>query len=250
MNRAALRWWLLGAVAYLVFLALTFPAQFLADRVTKAMPELHLIAVDGNLFSGSAQQVAYSGSDLGAVDWHFDWRAPFSLTLGYRVHVHAEDRDLTGRLDVGLRRTYLRDLEGRVTVSALERWLPVPPGSATGNLGVHLKDLAIKDGKLESAEGAMDLEDAILKWPTSATLGSFHADLAPESGGGIKAAIADTSSPLKLQATLQLDVAGAYHVSGVLGPKDPSDQATRSLLAGLGQPDSTGQYPFDFKGQW
>ncbi|HEY3645386.1 MAG TPA: type II secretion system protein N, partial [Gammaproteobacteria bacterium] len=165
-------------------------------------------------------------------------------------HVHAEDRDLTGRLDAGLRHTYLRGLEGRVPVAALEPWLPTPPGSATGSLALHLKELSLKAGHMESAEGAVDLDEAVLKWPAAATLGSFHADLAPGSGGGIKAVIADTASPLKLQATLELGATGAYHLSGVLGPKDPSDQATRNLLAGLGRPDSTGQYPFDFKGQW
>lgn len=250
MKRRALRWWLLGAVAYLVFLGMSFPAQYMADRLGKKMPELRLIGVEGSLFSGSAQQVTYAGVDLGAMDWHFDWLAPFSLTFGYRIHVHAEDRDLGGRLDMGFRHTYLRGLEGRVPVSALEHWLPTPPGSITGSLGVHLKELSFKAGGMESAEGAVDLDEAVLKWPTSATLGSFHAELAPVSGGGIKAVLADTASPLKLQATLELAATGAYHVSGVLGAKDPADQATRNLLSGLGTPDSTGQYPFDFKGQW
>jgi general secretion pathway protein N len=250
MNRSVLRWWLLGAVAYLVFLGMTFPAQYLTDRLTRKLPELRLVGVEGSLFSGSAQQVNYAGSDLGAVDWHFDWLAPFSLSFGYRLHVHAEDRDLTGRLDMGFRHTYLRGLEGRIPVSALDRWSPAPPGSASGSLGVHLKELSFKAGAMDSAEGTLDLDEAVLKWPTSATLGSFHADLGPGSGGGIKAVIADTASPLKLQATLELGATGAYHLSGVLGPKDPSDQATRNLLAGLGRPDSTGQYPFDFKGQW
>lgn len=250
MSRPALRWWLLGAVAYLVFLGVTFPAQYLVDRVSRKMPDLLLIGVEGGLFSGSAQHVSYAGTDLGAVDWSFDWLSPFSFTLGYRVHVHAEDRDLRGRIDMGFRRTYLRGLEGRLPVSALERWLPTPPGSVTGLLGVHLKEVSLKAGQVDSAEGAVDLDEAVLKWPTAATLGSFHGELAPQAGGGFKAVIADAASPLKLEATLELGPTGAYHLSGVLGPKDPADQATRDLLAGLGQPDSTGRYPFDFRGQW
>jgi general secretion pathway protein N len=250
MNRAALRWWLLGAVAYLVFLGMSFPAQYMAERLDKKMPGLQIAGVEGSLFSGSAQQVVYAGVDLGAVDWHLDWLAPFSLTFGYRIHVHAEDRDLSGRLDMGLKHSYLRALEGRVPVAALEHWLPTPPGSVSGSLGMHLKELSFKSGRMDSAEGILDLDEAVLKWPTAATLGSFHADLAPLSGGGIKAVLADTASPLKLQATLELGASGAYHLSGVLGAKDASDQATRSVLSGLGRPDSTGQYPFDFKGQW
>ena len=250
MSRRALRWWLLGAVAYLVFLGATYPAQYVIERLSKKMPELQFSGVEGSLFSGSAQQISYAGADLGAADWHFDWFAPFSFSLGYRVHVHAEDRDLSARVDLGLKHSYLRGLEGRVPVSALERWLPTPPGSATGSVGLHLKELSFKAGHVDSADGALDLDEVVLKWPSSATLGSFHTDLEPLSGGGIKAVIADSASPLKLQATLELGPTGAYHLAGVLGAKDPGDQATRTLLSGLGTPDSTGQYPFDFKGQW
>ena len=250
MNRRALRWWLLGAVAYLVFLGLTFPAQYLADHITKKMPQLELAGVEGSVFSGSAAEVRYEGTDLGAVDWHFDWLAPFTLNLGYRIDVHAEDRDLRGRVDMGFGSIHLRDLEGRIPVAAMDRWSPLPPNSVSGSLGLHLKELLFKSGKLASAEGELDLDDAVLKWPSAATLGSFRMDLVPASGAGLQATIADVASPLKLDASLSLSDTGAYHLKGVLAAKDPGDQATRSLLSGLGTPDSTGRYPFDFNGQW
>jgi general secretion pathway protein N len=250
MNRRALRWWLLAAVAYLVFLGMSLPAQYLADHIAKKMPQLELAGVTGSVFAGSAAEVRYQGTDLGAVDWHFDWLAPFSFNVGYRIEVHAEDRDLRGRLDLGVGSIHLRGLEGRIPVAAMDRWSPLPPNSVSGSLGVHLKELLFKSGKLISAEGELDLDEAVLKWPTTATLGSFRTDLTPASGGGIQAAIADVASPLKLDASLSLSDTGAYHLKGVLAAKDPGDQATRSLLSGLGQPDSTGRYPFDFNGQW
>ncbi|HEY1992195.1 MAG TPA: type II secretion system protein N [Gammaproteobacteria bacterium] len=249
MNRPALRWWLLGAVAYLVFLALTFPAQYLADNLAKKLPALQLTAVSGNLFAGTAAEVRYQGASLGAVDWHFDWLAPFSLTLGYRIHLHAEDRDLLGRVDFGFNRVELKDLEGRIPVAAFDSLLPLPPGSLEGALSPHLRRLTLKAGHLASAEGELDLDEATLKWPTATTLGSFRMSLTP-AADGIQAQVSDVASPFRLNAALSLTQAGAYHLSGTLAARDPGDTATRNLLAGLGRPDSTGQYPFDFKGQW
>jgi general secretion pathway protein N len=250
MNRRALRWWLLGAVTYLVFLGANFPAQYLTDHLTKDMPQLEFVGVAGSVFSGSATEVRYQGMDLGAVDWHFDWLAPFSFSIGYGIDVHAEDRDLRGRVDVGLGSIKLRGLEGRIPVAAMDRWSPLPPNSASGSLGLHLQQISFKAGRLVAAEGEVDLDEAVLKWPTAATLGSFRMDLTPASDGGIQATLADVSSPIKLNASLSLSAEGAYHLKGILAAKDAGDQATRSLLAGLGTPDSTGQYPFDLTGQW
>jgi len=249
MNKRALRWWLLGTAAYLVFLGANVPAQYLADRISKKLPELQLEGVSGTIFSGAATEVRYQGAAFGAVDWRFDWLAPFTLSLGYRIDLHAEDRDLRGRVDFGFNRISLRGFEGRVPLSAFGNWLPVPPNSLDGFLSPHLRQITLKAGRLVSAEGELDLDETAMKWPASATLGSFRVQLTP-AADGTQAEVADVGSPLKLQASLSLSSEGAYHLSGTLAARDPGDQATRSLLSGLGRPDSTGQYPFDFKGQW
>ena len=250
MNRRALRLCLLGAGAYLVFLVATFPAQYLVNHLAKSEPQLQLTGVTGTLFSGSAAEVRYEGAALGSVGWRFDWLAPFTLSFGYHFDLTAEDRALHGRVDLGLGRIYLRGLEGRVPVSTLEHWLPIPPDSATGYLSLHLDQLVFKGGRLIGAQGSVDLDEAVLKWPAAASLGSFHMDLSPSPGGGFQAAIADAASPLKLRADLSFSPEGVYHLRGTLSARDAGDSATRNLLANLGRADSTGQYPFDFKGQW
>jgi general secretion pathway protein N len=249
MNKRVLRWWLLGAAAYLVFLGANFPAQYLADHISKQLPELQLNGVSGTIFSGSATEVRYQGTAFGAVDWHFDWLAPFTMSLGYRIDLRAEDRDVHGRVDFGFNRISLRSFEGRLPLSVLGSWLPVPPNSLDGFLSPHLKQLTLKAGRLVSAEGELDLDEVSMKWPASAMLGSFKVQLTP-AADGTQAEVADVGSPLKLQASLSFSSEGAYHLAGTLAARDPGDQATRSLLSDLGRPDSTGQYPFDFKGQW
>lgn len=250
MSRGAWRGWLLGAVAYLLFLWATLPAPYLAARLEKRLPQLQLAGVTGTVFAGAAGQVQYQGNALGAVQWRFDWLSPLRGTLGYRITLDTGSGELHGRVATGFGRLTVRDLTGRLPVSALNRWLPLPPDSVDGSLVLQLKLLNFKAGHMDSAAGSVDLNDAVLKWPAAATLGSFHAELTPVPGGGLHATLADVASPFKLQAAFSLGPDGAYHVSGTLAAHDPGDSATRSLLANLGPADSTGQYPFDFSGRW
>ena len=249
MRRAHLRAWLLGIVAFLLFLVANLPADYVAPWMARHVPGLQLSGISGSLFSGRAESVHLGAEDLGAVDWNFDWLAPFTATLGYRVHVHDADRDLSARLDTGLGGLRVRDLKGRVSIASLDHWLPLPSKSVSGNLILDLSQLRLKDGRLQSATGQVELDDGAMTWPTSYTLGSFRMSL-EAANGGTDAQIHYLSSPLHLDAKLSLGADGHYRLSGTLAARDSSDAGTRKLLAQLGNPDSTGQYPFDFNGQW
>ncbi len=250
MKRGTLRGWLLGVAAYLVFLVAALPASYITHWATSHLSGVQLDDVSGSVFSGRAEELRVGTRSLGAVEWHFDWLAPFTASVGYRFHLHDQDQDLDGRVDKGFGSLHLRDLKGRVPVASLDTWLPLPTHSLSGSLLIDLKQVQLKAGHLQSATGDLELDDGIMSWPTAYTLGSFRLDLSPASDGGVDGQISDVASPLKLQAKLGLTPEGAYHLSGILAARDQGDAATRSLLGNLGRPDSTGQYPFDFKGQW
>ena len=250
MKLGRLRSWLLGLAAYLIFLLAALPATYVTHWFNAHPGDVQLSDVSGSLFSGRAEALRIGPRNLGAVEWQFDWLAPFTATLGYRFHLHDDKQDLAGRLDKGFGSLTVLDLKGRMPVASLETWLPLPSHSLSGSLLFDLKQLQLKANHLQSATGEVELDDAAMSWPTAFTLGSFRLDLTPAAGGGVDGVISDVASPLKLQAKLGLTSEGAYHLSGVLAARDPGDAATHSFLANLGNPDSTGQYPFDFKGQW
>ncbi len=249
MSWRNLRWWLLGAAAYLVFMAGMLPASYLLPRLLRSHPELQLGGVSGTLWSGDAAQLNVRGVPVGAVHWRFDWLALFSFSYGMHLDLTG-DAALSGRADARGKNLFLHSVDGNLPVSMLEPWLPLPPHSLSGSLRLDLKSVTLKDGKLAGAEGEVDLEDGSLTWPSAMVLGSFAMTLSPAADGGVAAHISDQQSPLKLQADLTLGSDGAYHLSGLLSPKDSSDAATRDLLNNLGPADSTGQHHFDFKGQW
>jgi general secretion pathway protein N len=250
MKRPVLKGGLLGLAAYLIFLIAALPATYVSSWVGKHLPSVRLSDVSGSVFSGRAAAVRIGQSDLGAVDWSFDWLAPFTLTVGYRFHLHDDARDLAGRLDAGFGSLHLRDLRGHVPVASLDAWSPLPTHSLSGNLVLDLKQVQLKAGRLQSATGDVELDDGSMSWPTPYTLGSYRMSLVPVAAGGITGEISDVASPLKLHADLSLGADGRYRLKGILAARDPGDAGTRNFLSGLGRPDSTGQYPFDFNGQW
>lgn len=245
-----LRWWLFGTLAYLLFLIATLPASYLNGWLSSRFTDLQLVGLSGTVLSGKAEQLRLQSLPMGALSWHFDWLALFSASYGYRFELEDSDRSLEGRLDARLGRLYLRDIKGHIPLAALDHWLPLPPHSLNGNLGVELKTLELKDSRVTAAEGDVNLENASLAWPAAYALGSFRADLSSASTGGVKAQIVDSASPLNLHADLNLDADGHYHLAGTLAAHNPGDAGSQKLLAYLGSPDATGQYPFDFSGQW
>jgi len=250
MNRVHLRAWLLGVAAFLVFLIVGLPASYVTPWVSRHVPGLQLDGVSGSVFNGRAESVRFGAESLGAVDWSFDWLAPFTASMGYRVQIHDADRDLSARIDTGLGGLRVHGLMGHMSVASLDRWLPLPSHSLNGNLVLDISQLHIKDGRVQSATGQLELDDGVMTWPSPFTLGSFRMELAAANGGGTAAAIHDVASPLHLDARLTLGTDGHYRLAGTLAARDPSDTSTRKLLSQLGTPDSTGQYPFDFNGQW
>ena len=250
MSWKRLRWWLFGTLTYLVFLLALLPAQYATGWLAKRLPAVQLIGVTGTVLSGQADILEIQGIPVGALRWQFDWLAPFSLTYGYRLELDSADGSVSGRADARGARLYLRALQGHVPVSAFERWLPLPSHSLQGTLELNVKEVNLNSGRPVAAEGEIELDDGALSWPRAFTLGSYRMTLNPTQGGGIQAEAVDVASPLKLRASLSLSDQGAYHLSGTLAPRDPADAATRSILAGLGAADSTGQYPFDVRGQW
>lgn len=249
MKWRQVRWWLLGACAYALFLVVNLPVSYAESWLAKRLPTLQLSDLSGTLLSGHASQAQFQNQPLGAVSWRFDWLAPFTASYGYRFELQGERQLLQGRVDARFGTIYLRDLSGRVPVAALDRWLPLPPHSIDGLLDIDVRRVVIKDGRLTAAEGDVSLRDANLSWPNAFPLGSYRMTLAP-AGTGVAGQVTDVTSPLKLQCDFTLSPEGRYHLKGWLAARDPGDPIAQKFLAFLGSPDTSGHYPFDYNGQW
>ena len=251
MKRHTWRWGLLGLTAYLLFLLATLPAVYATAWLEKRLPQVQLAGVDGSIWSGAAREFTYSGRSWGALRWHFDWRAPFSGHLGYRLQLHGAGNTLQGRIAASAAGTlFFQDVRGQLPVTEIELWVPLPPGSIDGTLSLQLVRLVLAHGRPIAAQGNVTLTGATLNWPQAVALRRYQLKLRTHSGTGIEGSLLDTSGPLMLQGTLNLAPDGHYQLSGRLASRDPGDAAISHLLQYLGPVNAAGNHPFQFSGQW
>jgi hypothetical protein len=80
-----LRILLLLLLAYAVFAIATLPASFATKRIDAALADVEVNAVDGSIWSGSANAINYQGVALGALEWS---ARPASILRGeWRNHL-------------------------------------------------------------------------------------------------------------------------------------------------------------------
>lgn len=246
MTRRLVRWLLPGIAAYLVFLCATFPAAYVVRWLKPALPGIQLSDVSGSIWSGQAQGLVFDSVSLGAVRWTFDWRTPWTGRVGYHLHLDDGSLQLDGRAAVGRgRQITVRDLAGRVPLTRIDRWLPLPPDSINGVLQIDLTDLSVSNGLLQSADGTVALSETELNWPQHALLGNYRMQI--HTAQGIVGDIEDTGGPLILKAHAVLQSGRTYTVTGNLAARDAGSDAAH-LLTYLGSPDPSGRYPFSFSG--
>lgn len=246
--RRSLRWLVPGVLAYLIFMLATFPAAYLLRWLKPDAYGLGLSAVSGNVWSGQAGQVVFQGVPLGRVSWHFDWLAPWTGRLGYRLLLQGGTLEVRGRADVGRNgEIVIHNVVGRLPLSRLDHWLPLPSNSVDGLLQLDLTSLTLAKGLPVAASGRVRLSDANLHWPEPAQLGSYQMDL--RTANGVAGQIHDTSGPLAVAAQVQLQSNGRYTVTGSVAARDKTSAAAR-LLNYMGSPGPDGKYPLNFNGQF
>ncbi len=249
MSWGIARWWLAGLTAYVIFLLATFPAAYALALLQKRLPDAQLANVSGSIWSGAAQEFALHGQSWGALQWHFDWRAPFVGRLGYRLQLRGPEIALQGQVAGNRNKLLLEDVRGHLPLSRLESWLPLPTGSVNGKLDLHLSQVLLVKLRPERADGSVNLTGVSLSWPQALTLGDYQLKLQTQAQNGIHGSFVDTGGPLVLQGTLDLGSNGHYQVSGTLTSRDPGNAALNTLLRGL-PVDGSGHHPFHFTGQW
>ncbi len=249
MSWRIVRWWLAGLTVYVIFLLATFPATYALALLQKRLPDVQLANVSGNIWSGAAQEFALHGQSWGALQWHFDWRAPFVGRLGYRLQLQGSDMTLQGRVAGSLDKLLLEDVRGHLPISRLDPWLPLPAGSVTGRLDLHLNQVLLVKLQPERAAGIVNFTGVSLSWPQALTLGNYQLKLQTQAQNGIHGSFVDTGGPLALQGTVDLGSNGHYRISGTLTSRDPDNTALNTLLGDL-PADGSGHHPFHFTGQW
>ncbi len=248
MKKKWLRLLLLGIGSYLLFLVVTFPAAYAYKAISGRLNGVSLSGIEGTLWSGSARHLQAGKIQLQEIHWQVRF---WPLLMG-RAELALDSRDKGMNFETYLGSTlggkrYLRQLQGRFPVAAVQRMTPYPVPVLDGELVFEGVDVALAEGKLVEGEGVARWQNAAIKMGTPIPLGSFSLELKTE-GQQIGGQLRDTGGPLQAEGSVAVTPDGAYHFKGVFTPRDGSSDLARKLRM-LGAPDASGGYTLEYSGK-
>lgn len=246
----------LGLAVYLLSLVVLLPASLvfkpLTAELTKRVPGLTLIGVEGEIWDGRIRRVSYRDSSLGSAEWSL---SPLPLLLG-RVDIQWRLEDgsdyLNGALAVSLlsgEKIDMEGLEGRLAVDRATAFIPYVPVVPTGSLALRLEHTAIEAGHISTMEGKIVWSGAGLSAPQSLDFGTLTMEITPLESGGVRGRVADQGGPLSLSGELTLDQQGAYQFDGQLAAGPGAKLELQNALKLLGRPDSAGRFRVNRSGR-
>ncbi len=226
----------LGLVAYLVFMAATFPAARAYPLLKDSLAPLSLDGVDGTIWSGRATTAGIGPYALGSLTWQAH---PLKLLLGKLEFAWTSEKETAqsnGVMARGLGGTlYLSEMTANIPMAELGALVSVLPIKPAGMLRVKLGAVEIADNNVLGADGMLTWENAALLMPQPVTLGSLAMTLDPIDSGGVKGTLLDKGGALQAQGVLMLKPDGTYQFSGTLASRDPGQPQIQQALAFLGQ---------------
>jgi len=188
LRRNGVRLALLGAVAYVVFLAATLPASWVNYAVERASGgALALGESRGTIWSGRGALAARSGDGfraIGDIQWRSNPLSIFTGKLNITITGNAPGSDLKATVGVGLRSLRVQNLDASIPVTLLE---PAIPGAALvkpqGRVRVTADSLEIGPG---SVRGSATAEWSEAGMSGIARIGDYRLQV---TGNGDSAAI-------------------------------------------------------------
>ena len=242
---------LIGIIVYLVALISTFPAQraytlttpFLKNLPTKPV----LSGVAGSVWSGRADTIGINYRDIGALEWDLSLWPFFTGRIGGDVSLYLTDGLLQAdTLLAGSGDAALQTLEGRLSLTELQPFLPMLPITLGGVLEINVEKLVIPAGGVPKGRGVIVWRDAEMLAPQQHRLGDLTLTLSPGKNGGTLVEVSDNGGPLQVEGSVEVDAKQRYKIDLRLGSVD---KGLSQFLSVLGKRDSKGRVAVKLEGR-
>ena len=243
-----IRFLVLGSIAYVVFLVVTFPAAHAYRLIHNQLNGVQLGGLDGTVWSGSAQVLKTKTLRLQNVGWEIRF---WPLLLG-RLELKLDSMDKELRFSTYAGRTlggmiYVRGVQGQVPVATLQAMTPYSVPAVQGDLIFDDLEIGLSDGKIIKGTGELLWKGAAITIGSPLKLGGFSLELKTEAKD-ITGVLKDTGGPLQAEGILKLGPEGSYQFRGRFTPRDSNSELARNLRM-LGAPNKTGDYELNYNGQ-
>lgn len=233
----------IGALAYLLVLVVTFPAARLAPLLERQVAGLSLHAISGSVFSGQAGHLIYQGLDFGALTWEF---RPAPLLLGRMAyHLELVDTANPGHADIAFTpwgHVHGQDIELLLSPDLLVKHFSALPLGTSGELRLQIDTFKLAGEFPEDVAGLISWENGVILDPVEIILGDVSMSLNSQ-GDALLGSIVEGG---RLEATgeMQLFADGRYLLDLLILPDNEMSDETLAVLETLGQvlPDSRLQF--------
>jgi len=208
----------LGAAAFIVFLIVNTPADWLVRQLTGRVPQLQLSGITGSLWSGNASQARYDAVSLSDVQWHWHPLALFAGRLEYGLSGSWDEYPVSfaaGKALFGA--PYLRDVELAAPLAKVAGLLRLPV-ELSGDLDLSLDRVMFTGaGVVPVMEGGGWWAPATISAPVELELGKVVVEMSPD-GDSTAAQVSARDGRLSVDGTIRLDPSGEYSLTADLTP--------------------------------
>lgn len=248
-----LRILLLLLLAYAVFAIATLPASFATRRINAALADVEINAVDGSVWSGSANDINYQGVALGALEWR---ARPASIFRGeWRNHlllngIVSGEGELAVDLD-GL--VWLYDATLQTSLAELNRSLakrlPAQAQQLRGVVDADITKFAVepRGRELHWLEGEFVIEE--LRLGDDYYLGNFAARVTTVGEQRFRSEVRSTGDRgLQLQGVVTTSLQGDIELDLEIANVELFGDRAAELIRRLMQKSEQGYYRLQWQG--
>lgn len=211
--------WIAAAIILFVGTVLMeLPASLLVALLLPDDAPVVLDDVRGTLWRGRAMQVRWRDRTLGSLAWTTRPGALLLGTLEVQLRLSG-DANAQARVLRGFRRTRIQALEATFPADWLQERSPVAM-PVLGQLRLTVPSAVIEHDRVTALVGQVTWQDATLRGPTSAPLGTLRARFALADDQCVHGSIRDGGGPLSASGGFVTDFV-SYQADLRLAARDP-----------------------------
>ena len=246
------RWVISITVLWLILVASTIPATWMAYTLQNISPNWHIHNVSGSFWQGTAQksQLLIDGHPflLGELKWQFNPLSLLWLKPCINISTRLEQQVLstTACLSILSGKLQLQNSQLSFDAVSLEPWLIV---RLRGDVDMQITSIVMKNEHVYEADGVITWRQAQFhNSQTWVDLGNLQARLTDDETGGLLGRINEAGQgPLITDLTIAAPKEGGIKVSGDIIPKNTAQPAIHDILQIIGKSDNQGRYSIEWQ---
>lgn len=243
--------WLLGLLAYLLFMLVLTPASLWLKLVTLPV-DLQLGPVTGTLWQGQVAGVQKAPFYLPQLSWQLQpsllWRGKLGLKLQGGNLRDASLPYLAVQAELGFGKVLLQQSTIRLPIAPIMPQLQLPmPVDASGAIVLNLQKFELGQPYCSELVGTASWQQAKFKAPTGwIDLQAIDSTLSCDNGNISLQTKADNPLGLMVKADV---LQGSYQIAGTLKPAASMPKEVHQAMQFVGQADAEGRFPLKLQGR-